>query len=262
MLDRRPGGGGGLVEGRVQAAVGADQLREGVQVGRLELRHLAPLLDRRDDLVLVADRLEHAGVGREAGLAAALARQAELLEQDRRELLRRADRELLPGQLPDAPLQLDRALVEARADRAQALDVELDARRAPSPPARRPAAARSRGRGSVSPSSSSRSRWRSASSAREHGALGDAVARRRCCAPEAGLGGQLVERVAAPRGVDQVGRDHRVVRQRRRVAGLVGHRDRLPVVRHDRAARRAPSRTPPASRPRPRAPRRPPRRRP
>jgi hypothetical protein len=71
----------------VQAPVGADQLREGVEVGRLQLRHLAPLLDRRDDLVLVADRLQHAGVGREARLAAALARQAELLEQDRRQLL-------------------------------------------------------------------------------------------------------------------------------------------------------------------------------
>ena len=104
-----------------------DQLGEGVEVGRLELRDLAPLLDRRDDLVLVADRLQHAGVGREAGLAAALVRQAELVEQDRRELLRRADRELLAGQLPDSPLELDRALVEALADRAQALDVELDA---------------------------------------------------------------------------------------------------------------------------------------
>ena len=55
-----------------------------VEVGRLQLRELAPLLDRRDDLVLVADRLEHARVGGEAGLAAALARQPELLEQDRR----------------------------------------------------------------------------------------------------------------------------------------------------------------------------------
>jgi hypothetical protein len=34
-----------------------------VEVGRLELRDFAPLLDRGDDLVLVADRLQHAGVG-------------------------------------------------------------------------------------------------------------------------------------------------------------------------------------------------------
>ena len=44
-----------------------------VEVGLGELVELAPALDLRDDLVLVADRLQHARVGREAGLAAALA---------------------------------------------------------------------------------------------------------------------------------------------------------------------------------------------
>src|SRR5215210_3890593 len=96
VLDRRP----------VAAAVVADQLWEGIEVGRLELRDLAPLLDGGDDLVLAADRLEYAGIGREAGLAAALSREPELLEEDVRELLRRADRELLVGELPDAPLEL------------------------------------------------------------------------------------------------------------------------------------------------------------
>ncbi len=65
------------------------------------------------DLVLVADRLEHARVGREAGLAAALAREAELLEEDLAELLRRADQELLLGELEN------RALPGPRSPRAR-----------------------------------------------------------------------------------------------------------------------------------------------
>ena len=89
------------------SAVG--QLRQDVEVGLEELVELAPALDLGDDLVLVADRLQHAGVGREAGLAAALARQAELLEEHRAELLRRADDELLAGQRPDLALEVVRS---------------------------------------------------------------------------------------------------------------------------------------------------------
>ena len=81
------------------------QCGERVEVGLGELGQLAEALDLRDDLVLVADRLQHARVGREARLAAPLARQAELLEQDLAELLRRADDELLAGELPDLALE-------------------------------------------------------------------------------------------------------------------------------------------------------------
>ena len=49
------GGRGRLVEGRVQAAgLVGDQLGQRVEVGRLELRVLAPLLDLGDDLVLAS----------------------------------------------------------------------------------------------------------------------------------------------------------------------------------------------------------------
>ena len=247
MLDSRPVVAAVWLKVVCSRPSGADQLREGVQVGRLELRHLAPLLDGRDDLVLVADRLEHARIRREAGLAAPLARQAELLEQDRRELLRGADRELLPGQVPDAPLQLHRALVEARADRAQPLDVERDAdtlhldehvdqrqldlvEEVGQPVLLEPHA------------------LALGQQPRQHRALRNTVRAVlggstrlgqvrpvpfHPCA-QAGLGRELVERVAPPGGVDQVRRDHRVVLQRRRRAGVVGHRDRLPVVRNDR----------------------------
>ncbi len=60
---------------------------EGVEVGRLELGQLAPGLDLGHDLVLGADRLEHAGVGGEARLAAPLLGQPELGEQHLGQLL-------------------------------------------------------------------------------------------------------------------------------------------------------------------------------
>ena len=85
--------------------VGVDQQRQRVEVGLRELGQLPPALDLGDDLVLGADRLQHAGVGRVAGLAAPLARQAELAEQDLLQLPGRAERELLPGQLVDLALE-------------------------------------------------------------------------------------------------------------------------------------------------------------
>ena len=89
----------------IRPSLGIDQPRQRVEVGVGQLRHLAPALDLGDDLVLVADLREDPRVGREAGLAAPLAAQAEVLEQDLAELLRRPDRELAPGQLPDLGLQ-------------------------------------------------------------------------------------------------------------------------------------------------------------
>ena len=77
--------------------------------------------------MLVADGLQHAGVGREAGLAAALARQAELLEEHRAELLGRADDELLVGQRPDLALEAVDLVAHALVDLGQALAVEAHA---------------------------------------------------------------------------------------------------------------------------------------
>ena len=227
------GGGGGLVEGGVEAAVVADQLGEGVEVGRLELRDLPPLLDGRNDLVLLADRLEHAGIRGEACLAAALAREPQLLEQDLRELLRRADRELLAGQLPDAALELGGPLAEALADLRQALHVELhagalhlhehvherqlDVVEEPGEAVLFEARALALGE---HPS--------------QDRALRDAVPALHA-GGDAGLGGELLERIAAPRRVDQVRRDHRVVLEQRRRGGLLAHGCGLPVVVHERA---------------------------
>ena len=116
-----PGRGGGLLEASCAGARRrVDRGRQRVEVGLGELRQLAAALDLRDDRVLVADRLQHARVGREAGLAAALARQAELVEQHLGELLRRADHELLAGELPDLALELGGVGADAQADLLQA----------------------------------------------------------------------------------------------------------------------------------------------
>ena len=109
------------------AGLGVDQQRQRVEVGVLELGQLAPALDLLDDRVLVADLGEHAGVGGEPGLAAALLRQPELVEEDLAELLRRADRELAPGELEDLGLQRLDLLLHPVADLGQALDIELEA---------------------------------------------------------------------------------------------------------------------------------------
>jgi hypothetical protein len=86
------------------AAERIDELRQRVHVRRLQLRKLAVLEDLGHDLVLVAQRLESVRVRRVAGLGSLAHRQPQVLEQDLRQLLRRVEVELLPGQLFDARL--------------------------------------------------------------------------------------------------------------------------------------------------------------
>ena len=102
-----PGRGDRLVDRRVQPAVPlVDQLGQRQQVRVEELRQLAPLLDDRDERVVVADRPQDAGVGRVAGLALAPGGELELLEEDPGELLRRAELELLARVLVRLRLEL------------------------------------------------------------------------------------------------------------------------------------------------------------
>ena len=85
----------GLVEQRVEPAVGADQRRQRLDVGGPELGVDPPLEDRLDHRVDAAQLLEHRRVGRVAGLRLAALRQPQLDEQDVAQLLGRADRELV-----------------------------------------------------------------------------------------------------------------------------------------------------------------------
>jgi hypothetical protein len=88
-----------LVDRRVQTPVVADQRGQWSEVRVHELGQLAPLLDDGDDLVVGPNRAKDLRVGRVPRLALASGRQLELLEQDAPELLRRAEHELLPGQV-------------------------------------------------------------------------------------------------------------------------------------------------------------------
>jgi hypothetical protein len=222
-----------LVERRVQAAGPVrDQLGQRVEVGRLQLRVLAPLLDLRDDRVLGADGLEDPRVGREAGLAAALLRQAELVEQDLRKLLRRADRELLAGQVMDLALELCDPRLDLVGDLRQPVRVELqavalhldedvnerqlDLLEQPRQPLLLEPFALPFG-----------------DHARDDRALGEFVASLDVRGQSLLLR-ELLEGVSAPRRVDEVRRDHRVVLERRGGRGVLGARDRLPVVRDER----------------------------
>ena len=125
--DSRPVDGDGLVEGRVEPAVGGDQGRQRLDVGRAELRVDPPLEELVDHRVGRPELLEHRGVGREAGLRPLALRQVQLEEQDLLELLRAAEVELV------ADVDVD-LLLEPRRSRPRTRD---RGRRAPRGRARR-----------------------------------------------------------------------------------------------------------------------------
>ena len=110
----------------MQAAVGAQQLRERQQVGREQLRELAPLLHDGDDRVLVAQLREHLRVGGVAGLAAPPGRQRQPLEEHLAELLGRAEHERPAGQLLGLLLERLDLLRDARGDLPHARRVDRD----------------------------------------------------------------------------------------------------------------------------------------
>ena len=247
--------------------LGRDQARQRVEVGALELRQLAPRLDLRDDLVLVADRREHARVGREAGLAAPLAAQARASRTGSR--LSCCGEPIVNSSPASSQISRSSSLDLARATPPRsrpAARCRASRPAAPSGRAPRPAAARP-------PRAAGAARARSISRLLRLGqrAHRDRLARDAVRALDDRLDAllleQLVERVLPPRGVDQVGGDHRVVprfsgmrpssvERRRRCAA-----DRLPVVGDQRplpqasssaarlSARAAPSATGQASAP-------------
>ena len=212
---------------------GEIRLGSGSEVGVQELRVLAPFLDHLDDRVLVADRAEHARVGRVAGLALAPGREPEHLEQDAGHLLRRAEHELLAGQLVRARLELLDAVGQPRGDLAHAVGVDADA----------DVLHRRQHLGE---------RQLDVAVERVEAALGDPLSHRGV-EPERGggvaderrgllvrrrsgdeldpvLGREVVERVRRPAGLDQVGHQERVVGGRRaaeRCRGVVDRRGRV-----------------------------------
>ena len=110
-------------------SAGIDQVGQRHEIGVQELRLLAPLLDDVDDRVQVADLLQHACVGRVAGLAAAVGRQSQALEEHLAELLRRADHERPARELVAARLELLDLVGQLGGDLGQAVGVDADAGR-------------------------------------------------------------------------------------------------------------------------------------
>ena len=90
-----PGRRDGLVERRVEAAVGGHQDRQRVDVRRAQLRVDPPLEQLVDHRMGRAQVLEHRRVGRVAGLGALALRQVQLEEEDLLELLGAAEVELV-----------------------------------------------------------------------------------------------------------------------------------------------------------------------
>src|SRR5207244_9077474 len=95
-----PGRRDGLIERRVQPPrVGIHERRQALGVRRAQLLDLAVLEDLVYDRVRAAQLFEHGSVRRIARRRPAAARQLQLLEQERAELLWRADRELVTDRL-------------------------------------------------------------------------------------------------------------------------------------------------------------------
>ena len=95
----------GLVERRVEAAVGRQEHRQRLDIRRPQLRVDAPFEELVDHRVRRSKVLEHRGVGREARLRSPALRQVELEEEDLLELLRAAEIELVADVVVDLRLR-------------------------------------------------------------------------------------------------------------------------------------------------------------
>ena len=124
-----PGRGHRLVERRVQPPVGGDECRQGVDVGRAQLRVRPPFEELVDHRVRRAELLEHRRVGRVAGLRLLALRQVELGEEHLLELLGAAEVELVADVDVDLGLEPGDLGPELRGQRRQPVAVDRDAGR-------------------------------------------------------------------------------------------------------------------------------------
>jgi hypothetical protein len=103
-----------------------DEGGQGVRVRPLELRQLAVLQDLSGQRVPERQLLQHVHVGRVARLRALDGGELELLEEHRRELLRRVGVDRLAGQLVDLPEERVELCVELLREPGEALRVDAD----------------------------------------------------------------------------------------------------------------------------------------
>src|SRR5689334_10266661 len=102
-----PGGGSGLIEARVDASsLSVHPLRQGVDIGALELLQLTVLENETGKLVAHCRQLlQHVRVGGGTGLGLLEDRELELFEQDGRELPRRVQIQIGARGLSDLQLE-------------------------------------------------------------------------------------------------------------------------------------------------------------
>ena len=267
-----------LVERGVDAArARIDEGGQGVRVGALELRQLAVLQDLPGQRVPERQLLQHVHVGRVARLGALDGGELELLEEHRRELLRRVGVDRLAGQLVDLPEERVELRVELLREPGEPLGIDAD----PDPlHVGQDADERHLERLVQALEAVLGEQGRLAQGEPPH-ALGPGAGPRGdprrvrvpCRGPleegrersgdgrAARLGAQLVQGIAAPTGVEEVGGDRRVVesgrgprRHPRRAPTRRGASCRVPPAASRRAAPASPRgrRRPPPARTRPR----------
>src|SRR5439155_715106 len=112
---------------RVTALSATPKPAEAYRIRRAKLLDLAVLEDLLDERVRAAKLPEHRGVGREAGARAASARELQLLEQKRLQLLRRVEPELMADHGERLLLDPRDLAGELLAQRAQVAGVHRDA---------------------------------------------------------------------------------------------------------------------------------------
>ena len=118
-----------LVIGMDTPRVGPHQQRQGVHIGRDQLRQLPVLQNERRQRVHRRQRLQHIHIGRGSRLGLLHHGQAELLEEDHAELLGGADGEGAAGRLVDSGLQHRRTRCELHRQLLQQPYIEADAGR-------------------------------------------------------------------------------------------------------------------------------------
>ena len=111
----------------MDASVRADHLQKPVGIGALELGKRPVVQNLPDDGMLVLKLLQHIDIGAPAGLGLLSGGKHQLFKKHLSQLLGREDVELMPGQVPDLPLQAFDPFGETLPEGGQRLPVDQEA---------------------------------------------------------------------------------------------------------------------------------------
>jgi hypothetical protein len=189
---------------------GSSSSGQRLDVGRAQLGVQPPVEQHRDHRVRRAQLLEHAGVGRVAGLRPPAAGQVQLVEQDLLELLGRAEVELVADRRVDLLLQptdLARELLRQLAEGARSMATPVASMSASTGISGSSSSSRMRRTAGRSPRSGRATRARRRRPGPAPRRAPDRAARPAWAARAQPLGADVGQALAAQRGVEDVGRD-------------------------------------------------------